>query len=481
MLHRGPQGTAWGLRHGWVGVQRRCAQRGRTTNIPGLDHHRRLLGGRPFRLWFLAALSAGLGDWLGLFALQVLVVSLSEPGTSVALFGLGGVMMAKLLPSVLFGPLAGVVADRLDRKRLLVAANLVRAGLFGVVALTRDLWLLLALVFAIECMTLLFIAAKNALLPHLAERRDLTEANQLTLLVTYGPLPFGAGIAAVMSWLSGLLPELGLPDVEPVTVALLLNALTFVLAAVLLARLPLEPAMRRADGGDGGDGASRELGILDQLREGVRHITGRPVLRALTTGIVGVFFGAGIVISLGPEFVRSTLDRPGEDWFGLMTVVGAGLLLGMGAATAAGARLPKERVFAGVLVPAAGLVVLIALLPSFVLAQVAGFLLALAAGTAFVLGFTMLHERTPDALRGRVFATFYTGARVAMFAALGLAPFLAGVLGEGTIRLLGAELPYSGIRLTIGIGGLIGLAGAVPALVQMLRATAPGSPSAPDR
>jgi dTMP kinase len=446
------------------------------TSATPLAHHRRLLRGRSFRLWFAAALSAGLGDWLGLFALQVLVVSLSESGTSVALFGLGGVMMAKLLPSVLLGPPAGVLADRFDRKRLLVLANVARAVLYVAVAFTRSIWLLLALVFVIECGTILFIAAKNALLPHLVDDRDLTEANQLTLLVTYGPLPFGAAIAALLSALAALLPRVGLPDVEPVTAALLLNALTFVLAAVLLGRMPVGPegrgaAGRRRDGAGGSDDGGIRSALSD-LREGLDHIVDRPVIRSLTTGVVAVFFGAGMVIALGPEFVRSSLGRPGEDWFGLMTVVGGGLLVGMGAATWLAARLPKERVFAGALVPAAALVVVIAFLPAFALAQVAGFLLALAAGTAFVLGFTMLHERTPDALRGRVFATFYTVARVAMFASLALGPFLAGAIGSGRLGLLGADIPYDGIRLTVAIGGVVGLLGAVPGFFGMLRATA---------
>lgn len=436
-----------------------------------LRPYRRLLGRRAFRLWFAAALSAGLGDWLGLFALQVLVVQLSDPGSSVALFGLGGVMIAKLLPSVLFGPVAGVVADRLDRKRLMVATNVGRMALFLVIATTRELWVLLALVFAVECLTILFIGAKNGLLPHLAERDDLAVANQLTLLVSYGPLPFGAGVAALMSWLASLLAELGLTDVEPVTAALALDAVAFLVAALLIGAMDLGAEARGAPT-ERDEDERADTGAWSQLREGFTHMRTHPVIRSLNIGVVGVFFGAGVVIALGPEFVRTELGRPGEDWFGLMTVVGVGLLTGMGLATLAAARLAKERVFAVALPPAAALVVLIALLPSFALVQVAGFAMALAAGSSFVLGFTLLHERTPDQLRGRMFAFLYAAARVAMFLALALAPFLAGVLGSGTVQLGAAEVPYSGMRLAVAVGGLVGLAGAVPAMVGMLRATA---------
>ncbi len=433
-----------------------------------LQRYRRLLHGRPFRLWFTAALSAGLGDWLGLFALQVLVVSLADPGTSGALLGLGGVMLAKLLPSVVFGPLAGVVTDRLNRRRLLILTNVARAGLFVAVAFARELWVLLLLVVVIECMTITFIAAKNALLPRLVEQDDLTEANQLTLLVTYGPLPFGAAMAAALSWLASAMSQLGLPALDPAAVALGLNSLTFVLAALLLARLPSPDADAMAvHSEDDEQGA----GPWQELREGLRHMIEQPVIRSLTIGVVGVFFGGGVVIALGPEFVRTSLERPGEDWFGLMTVVGAGLLAGMLAASPAASRLPKERLLSAALVPAAALVIVIAVVDRYLVVQVLGFLMALAAGIALVLGFTMLHERTPDAVRGRVFATFYTLARVAMFAALAVAPFLAATVGAGTVGIAGFDLDYDGIRLTIGIGGLVGLAGAIPSLVGMVRAT----------
>jgi dTMP kinase len=435
-----------------------------------LPHHRRLLAERDFRRWFAAALAAGLGDWLGLFALQVLVVSLTEGGSEVALFGLGGVMLAKLVPSVALGPVAGVVADRLDRRRLLVWSNLLRAALYGGIAVTRDLWLLLLLVAVAEALTVLFIAAKNALLPRMVDEDDLTEANQLTLLVTYGPLPFGAAVAAGLSWLAGVLPRLGLPDVEPVTAALLLVAATFLLAALVLWRLSHALGAPQGDPGDG-DAQDRPAGPLAELREGFAHITDRPVIRSLMVGVTGVFFGTGVVIALGPELVRSDLGRPEEDWFGLMTVVGAGLLVGMLVASVGAVRRAKERVFAAVLVPAGALVVVVAFVPTFRWAQALGLVLAVAGGTALVLGFTMLHERTPDALRGRIFAAFYTLARVAVFAALAAAPFLAGALGGDPLAVAGLDLEPSGVRLTIALGGAAAVLGAVPGLVGMLRAT----------
>jgi dTMP kinase len=394
------------------------------------DRYRSLLANREFRLWFTSSLGSSIGDWVGLFALQVLVISLAEPGDPVALFGLGGIMVARVLPSVLFGPFAGVLADRLDRKRLMVAADVARAGLFVVVAFTRDLWLLLALVFVVECFSLLYIGAKNALLPTLVEDDELAEANQLTLLITYGPLPFGAAVAVLLGWLGTALDAVGLPRVEPTVAALLLNAATFALAGAIIAFLR-PPADARREEPEGRDSP------LAELRDGVAFIWEQRTMRSLMVGVFGVFFGTGALVALGPEFVRSVLERPEADWYGLMTTVGFGLLAGMLVAPTASAHLGIERMFPVTMVAAAVLAMVIAVLPVFWVIQASGFGLGAFAGAGLVLGYTLLHERTTDAVRGRVFTVLYTGTRITMFAALAIGPFAAVAVGIRPVLFTG--------------------------------------------
>src|SRR5690625_3712970 len=154
--------------------------------------YRTLLTDRNYRLWFGSMMGTGLGDWTGLFALQVLVASLSETGSAVQLFALSGVMMARLLPSLFLGPIAGVIADRYDRKRLMVFTNLLRALLFLLIAFQRDLVAVFALTFAVECLSLLYLSSKDAALPTLVRKRHLPQANQMNLMATWGMLPVGA-------------------------------------------------------------------------------------------------------------------------------------------------------------------------------------------------------------------------------------------------------------------------------------------------
>ncbi|MEX2619387.1 MAG: dTMP kinase [Egibacteraceae bacterium] len=424
-----------------------------------------LVGNRNYRLWFISGLGSSFGDWIGLFALQVLVVSLAPAGSRLALFGLGGVMMARLLPSAIFGPIAGVVADRYDRRRLMFVADIVRGALFVVVAFSRDLVTLLVLTFVIECLSLLFIAAKDASLPQIVERRHLTQANQMNLFVTYGPLPLGALTATVLVSIAGFLAGLGLPDVGATTFSLLVNAATFFIAGLVILGLRLPPKVRRATDADG-----QAPGVWEELRAGLRFIRDLPLIRALITGVVGVAFGAGVVVALGPEFVRSDLGLPEADWFTLVAFVGTGLLLGILLVPVITNHVRKERLFPPCLTGAAAAGVVIATLPSLQLASMVGFLLGGLVGISFVSGYTLLHEQTTDDMRARTFAAFYTSTRVAMFAALGLGPMLAGLIGRFSIGAGGRFATMSGVRLTMLAGGIAALLSAISAWRAMDRA-----------
>lgn len=413
-----------------------------------------LLRNADFRRWFWSSLGSSLGDWVGLFALQVLVVSLADPGSRLALFGLGGIMMARLLPSVVFGPFAGVIADRFNRTRLMQLSDVARAILFTAIAFSRNLVVLFALTVLVESFSLVYITAKNAVLPQIVGEDDLVEANQLTLLITYGPLPFGAAVAAFMAWLSGVLDNIGWVQVDSTTAALLLNALTFAISALLILRLRSIPgSSERTD--DGGDGP------IAQLRSGVAFIRHRHTIRALILGLIGVFFGAGVIITLGPELVRSELGGSAADWYGLMTTVGFGLLAGMVLAPAASQRLPRRRILPWALSAAAALALATAFVPSFRIVQLVGFALGALSGLSVVVGYTMLHQSSEDESRARTFAAFFTGTRVSLFAALGLAPFLAGAIGRWTIEIGARAITLSGLRATIALGGAVALVSAV--------------------
>jgi dTMP kinase len=427
--------------------------------------YRQLLRNRNYRLWFSATLTSSLGDWMGFVALQILVASLFKAGSRPVLFALGGVMLARLAPSLLVGPIAGVLADRYDRRKLIVFTDVARCALFVALAFSHDLTAIFALAFVVECLSLLFAAAKDASLPVIVDRPQLTEANQLNLLATYGTLPLGAVAATAMLPVASLLRRVGV-QANTATIVLLVDATTYLVSAVLMGRLALP---RRTEASAE---ANEAPGFLAELRQGIAFIRDFPLIRALITGVVGVAFGAGIVVALGPEFVRAEFGRPPGDWFTLMTSVGVGLVVGLTVTGPANRRIPKERLFPVCLAATGGIASGMALVPSTMFALVLGLgvLLGAAAGLGIVQGYTLLHEHTQDETRARTFAALYTGTRVALFSALGFGPFIAGTVGTVGLFIAERGASISGVRATILFGGLLGLFFGVTATRGMYRA-----------
>lgn len=417
--------------------------------------YRALLGNRNFRYWFASAFTSSLGDWIGFVALTALITELYPQGSQSALFALGGLLMIRLLPSAVFGPISGVIADRYDRRTVLVVTDMLRCAIFAMITVSSDVLAIYALTFIVECVSLLFLAAKDASLPQVVDADHLTEANQLNLGVSYGTLPLGAVSASVMIAFAGGVGNLLPFDVDPLRVALGINAASFFFSGLLLFRVHLpgevERSRRRREQLQRDDAP----GLVAELREGLDFIRGFPLLRAIITGIVGVFFGAGVVIGLAPEFVRSTLGRPSADWSILLSAVGAGLVVGIAAVIPALRRFDKERTFPWFLASVGLLGAVTSLMPSFALVLPMGALLGAAAGVAVVQGYTLLQELTEDETRARTFALFYTLTRIALFASLALGPFVAGAIG--TLRIgtdaFGFRIP--GIRLTILFGAVV--------------------------
>jgi dTMP kinase len=450
--------------------------------------YRSLLANRNYRFWFYAALITSLGDWAGLFALQTLVVGVAD-SSRVELFSLGGIMMARLVPSLIIGPVAGVLADRYPRRRLMVIVDVARGVLFIVMAASGDLVAIFALTVIIETLALLFLSAKDAMLPSLVEPDELTQANQLNFLVTYGALPFGAALAAAMVGAVAVVGRVTGLELEPVPTVLVLDGVTFFISALLVR------GIRPPGDADVGEQAPPEAaetetdeprGLVAQLREGLRAIADQPLVYALVTGVTGVFFGAGIIVALGPSFVSRTLGRPDDDWFTMVTAVGVGLIVGIVAVPVLTNRFRTERVYPIGLVLTSLVAAVLAINTDWAITLALGAALGAAAGLTVVTGYTLLHAYTADDSRGRTFAAFYTGTRVAVFAALGLAPFLAGSIEVINIGVSGtgdadAQFALSGTRITMLLGSLVALWFAQRSARAIWRAAGPSPRDVPDQ
>jgi dTMP kinase len=410
------------------------------------------------RLWLSTALSS-FGDWLGLLAITATATSLVT-GFAAANFALGGVLLFRLLPAIVLGPLAGAFADRFDRRKTMVVADIIRFALFASIPLVGNLIWLFVAQFLIEAISLFWIPAKEAAVPNMLRKDQLEPANQLSLVTTYGLTPVIAAIVfAVLTSVGGRLSSL-LPAVDEVDLALYLNALTFLVAAVVIWSLPSISGHRAA-----GAEAPKE-NFLRSLAQGFSFAGHTPLVRGLVVGITGAFAAAGVVIATGQAFAHAL--GGGDAAYGMLFgAVFIGLGLGIAIGPSVARDLARERIF-GVAIVGAGVVVLLMALTftlwiALLLVVVMGFF----AGIAYLAGFTLLGTEVEDEIRGRTFAIVQSLVRAALILSLAIVPFGVGLIGRHRLDLGVVTVPVTGERIMLFVAGLLAVGVGVLAYRQM--------------
>jgi dTMP kinase len=370
------------------------------------------------------------------------------------------VLLFRLLPAIVLGPLAGAFADRFDRRKTMVVADLLRFALFASIPLVADLVWLFVAQFLIEAISLFWIPAKDAAVPNMLRRDQLEPANQLSLVTTYGLTPVAAAaVFAVLAQVGDPLARL-LPSVDEVDLSLYLNALTFLVAAVVIWNLPSISGRRSP--GDRPEGDN----FLRSLRQGFSFAGHSPLVRGLAVGITGAFVAAGVVIATGQAYARSL--GGGDAAYGLLFgAVFIGLGLGIAVGPGIARDLARERLFGVALVGAGAAVLLLAWTPTLWIALLLVVLMGFFAGIAYLAGFTLLGTEVADDIRGRTFALVQSLVRAALILSLAVAPFGVGLIGRRSLDLRLAVLPVTGDRVMLLVAGLLAVTVGVVAYRQM--------------
>lgn len=416
----------------------------------------------PFRrLWVSLSLSS-LGDWLSLLALVSLAaIFTAEGSTLVQYLVIAGVVAIKLAPAVLLSPLAGLVADRLDRRWTMVGGDVLRGLLYVSIPVMGLLvpgfalqWLLIAGLLA-EIVALFWTPARDATIAVLVPKRMLGQAGRLTLLATYGAAPVAAllfaALASVSNLLGALVPSMADPAAD---VALYINALTFFVAAIVVAGLPLPKHTVSKTSLS----PNRDAALMRSLGNGREAVGSGPLTRGVLFGLAVTAAAGGLVIGLGRPHVENL--GAGNAGFGVLV---AALFLGLGLGVVSAPRVLKQfsrRRFLGLSVGLAALSLLIAgAVTDMVLSAVLAFVLGLGAGLAWATGTWLISVEVDEDRRGSAFALLHATGRVALLTAAVLAPVAAGFAGDHEFPL-GGPLTYSlyGSGLVLLVGGLIALA-----------------------
>ncbi|MER6824637.1 dTMP kinase [Streptosporangium sp. NPDC000563] len=431
---------------------------GRSTARRKTPH---VLANAPFRKLWTAMSVCSLGDWLNLLALTALAGNLTAAsGYQVQSLAIGGVFVAKMLPAILLGPLAGAFADRFDRRLTMFFCDLLRFALVLSIPLVGSYqWVIIA-TFLVECVNLFWVPAKDATVPNLVPKERLEEANQLNLLVTYGTAPVAALLFALLSVaddvLGRLVPFLAQRETY---LALFINALAYLVSAVIIFSLKDIPKS--------GARATSTPSVLRQIFEGWRFVGGNRLIRGLIIGMLGAFAAGGAVVGVAKIYVEAL--GGGDAAYG---VVFGAVFVGMASGMFFGPRLLRElsrrRLFGLSIVVAGFVLVAVALVHNLVIVVLLTVLLGACAGIAWIIGYTMIGLEVDDSLRGRTFSFLQSLARVTLLLVVAVAPTLAGLFGERLIRV-GLEPVYrfDGSNLVLLVGGLLAVIVGIVALRQM--------------
>jgi MFS family permease len=372
-------------------------------------------------LWYGHVVSL-FGDWFNLIASASLVASLT--GSPLAV---GGLFVVRMLAPFLVSPIAGVAADRYDKRRLLIATDLVRFVVVLGFLLVREpshVFFLYALTFVQLAMHGVFFPTRNAMLPEIVSARELGTSNAITAATWSVMLAAGAAAGGFVSGSFGVYP------------AFVIDSLTFLISAVFIARVrpreapPVErphPSARKAlaEYLDGLSYLRRNRDVLAIVLNkaaltlfvaGAYEVTQVALAKDVYTlgergGIsLGLFYAAlGVGSGLGPLVVRALTgdaDRPMRIGIGLSYLaMGAGLLF-------------------------------LSTLPSFGWALAGAMIRAMGGGTIWVLSTQLLFVAVPHDVRGRVFATEYALLTLAMAASAALGGLALDRVGSRPEELL---------------------------------------------
>ncbi len=333
-------------------------------------------------LWF-GQLVSQLGDWFNTVAVYALLYEITSSATAVA-----GMMVVQFLPIAVVGPMAGVIVDRFDRRKIMIGADLVRGvAVLGLLLADSQatVWIAYAAIGVSVAATGFFEPARSSAIPMVVAKRDLVSANALSTASWSAMLAVGASLGGAVTALAGR------------DVAFLINSLSFFLSAALIwqVRLPARQAHERTGG-------------FNELREGLAYMTSHPVVGsvALVKGGWSIAGGALLLLTVFGERIFPIGGSPAAGIGVLYAARGIGAAGGALLVNQIVGREPQRlrRAIAPAYFAAGTAYATLAIAPNIwsaaatvVVAHVFGSLL-------WVASSVMLQLSVPDRYRGRVFA-----------------------------------------------------------------------------
>lgn len=384
-------------------------------------------GNRNFRLLWFSAVTSYAGDWLNFIASADLVNELTDSGAA-----LSYLLLARFLPSFFLSPFAGVLADKIDRRLIMIVTDVLRIFIvlaFVLIDRPDQVWILYLLTVLQFALSSAFIPAKSATIATVVAKEDLVTANALDSATWSMMFAVGSLIGGVVAGLFGG------------DTAFVLDAGTFALSGLIVSRLPKMVAVQ--------DSAETTQGWR-QFAGGITYLIGLPFILALTLAKAGgsLIWGATNVLEIQFANEVFTFREDGALTLGIIYFISG---IGTGVGPIALQRLlgnTLQRLSWGILLAfvmiAVGILGL-SVAPTFALFLLATFVRTVGSGTLWVFSSVLLQREVADNVLGRVFGL--------EFAALTLTQALS-ILWAGWGRdLLGLDVAT--VTQLTGYGGLV--------------------------
>jgi MFS family permease len=383
-----------------------------------------LRNARFLRLWIGQGISF-VGDAVSMVALVVLVVQITGSASAV-----GGALVARLLPTVA-SPLAGVLADRVDRRIVLVSSDLARAVLIMGLVFVRDLAIIYALVFLVGLARTVFNPTIRAAFPSVVGEGGLTRANALIGGTFSASIMLGPALGGLM--VAGI----------GVDAAFLADAVTYLISAILLSTVPLPHPRRQSE---------EQEGFFLELRSGFDYLIGAPIPLAIVLGAFLTILTINATVPAEVFLAKETFGA-GDAGYGLLVSLwGGGMVLGSAMMAVLGDRINLVLFYFFSIFVGASALVGTGLAPTFVLALGALTVEGAATGIDNVATDTILQKRVPDAFLGRVFSIRFLGYSAGEALAYPAGGLLVDVVGpRSTYFLAGLATATAGLLVLLAM------------------------------